>query len=384
MSTGDLYNPNYGQVFKISLTGQFTTISPAAALAAGVVEFVGPMIFGQDGNIYVTAWGGVAAGFLLKSTLSGVVSPFYTFCKQSGCPDSTNPTGIIQAPDGSFFGTTFHTIFHFQSAKPTCTNSAPPVITSIQSASAYGGYNYFASGSWLEIKGTNLADPADPCLTAATNPGQWTSGDFSGVNAPTWLDGISVNIDNKPAYIWYISPAQVNVQAPQDSTIANVSINATNCMGTSGPVTLPRRAAAPGLLAPSNYSSGGKTYLVATFASDGAYVLNTALGASFGLNARPAKSGDVVIAYGIGFGDVTPATLPGVIVQAVNTLASPVMVSFGTTPAAISYQGLAGGFVGLYEFFITVPAGLAPGDYQINVAQGGTALPQTFYLTIGN
>src|SRR6202041_124941 len=37
-----------------------------------------------------------------------------------------------------------------------------PAITSIDSASAFGGYAYFASGSWLEIKGVNLADPADP------------------------------------------------------------------------------------------------------------------------------------------------------------------------------------------------------------------------------
>jgi NHL repeat len=36
-----------------------------------------------------------------------------------------------------------------QAAGPAyaCTNAAPPVITSIDSASAYGGYSYFASGS---------------------------------------------------------------------------------------------------------------------------------------------------------------------------------------------------------------------------------------------
>jgi hypothetical protein len=81
----------------------------------------------------------------------------------------------------------------------TCTNTTPPVIRSVDSASGYGGYAYFASGTWLEIKGTNLADPADPRLTATTNPGQWTSADFSGSNAPTSLDGISVSVNGKPA-----------------------------------------------------------------------------------------------------------------------------------------------------------------------------------------
>jgi uncharacterized protein (TIGR03437 family) len=145
-----------------------------------------------------------------------------------------------------------------------------------------------------------------------------------------------------------------------------------------------RQALAPGFLAPSNYSAGDKRYLVTTFLSDGAYVLNTATGAAFGLNSRPAKPGDVIIAYGIGFGDVNPAIAPGVIVQQSNALVNPVAISFGSANATLSYSGLAGGFVGLYEFFITVPSGLADGDYQINATQSGTKVPQTFYLTVHN
>jgi uncharacterized protein (TIGR03437 family) len=271
-----------------------------------------------------------------------------------------------------------------QTAAYTCTNTTLPVITSIDSASAYGGYSYFASGSWLEIKGTNLADPADPRLTAATSPGQWTSSDFSGVNAPTVLDGISVSINGKPAYVWYLSPTQLNVQAPEDSTTGNVAITVTNCKATSSPFMLTRQALAPGLLAPTNYSAGGTQFMVATFASDGAYVLNTSAGAAFGLNSRPAKPGDLIIAYGIGFGDVTPSILPGVIVQQSNALVNPVAIFFGSTNATFSYSGLAGSFVGLYEFYITVPAGLADGDYRINVTQSGTTVPQTMYLTVHN
>jgi uncharacterized protein (TIGR03437 family) len=266
----------------------------------------------------------------------------------------------------------------------TCTNTTPPVITFVDSASGYGGYSYFTSGSWLEIKGSNLADPADPRLSAATNPGQWTATDFSGVNAPTVLDGISVKIDGKPAYMWYLSPGQLNVQAPQDSTLGNVAITVTNCKATSAPVMLPRRALAPGLLAPSNYSAGGTPYMIATFLSDGAYVLNTSTGAAFGLRSRPAKPGDVIIAYGIGFGDVTPSILPGVIVQQGNSLTNPVTFAFGSTNATLGYSGLAGAYVGLYEFFITVPSPLADGDYQINVTQNGIKVPQTMYLTVHN
>lgn len=265
-----------------------------------------------------------------------------------------------------------------------CTNTATPVITSIESASAYGGYPYFASGSWLEIKGSNLADPSDPRLTAAVNPGQWTSADFNGVNAPVKLDGISASINNKPVYIWYLSPGQINVQAPEDSAIGNVNITVTNCNATSAPFTLERQLLAPGLLAPTNYTVGGKPYMVATFTSDGAYVLDTTAGAAFGLVSRPAKPGDVIIAYGIGFGDVTPSILPGVVVGESNAVSNSVTVSFGSTPANLPYAGLAGNFVGLYEFYITVPSGLANGDYQIIASQNGAQLPQTMYLTVHN
>ena len=264
-----------------------------------------------------------------------------------------------------------------------CTNTVPPVITSVDSASAYGGYAYFASGSWLEIKGTNLADPADPRLTSATDPGQWTAADFTGSNAPTVLDGVSVSINGKPAYVWYLSTGQLNVQAPEDTANGNVAITVTNCKATSSLTMFARRALAPGFLAPSNYTAGGTQYMVATFASDGAYVLNTSTGAAFGLKSRPAKSGDLIVAYGIGFGDVTPSILPGVIVGASNALVNPITVSFGPPPATLSYSGLAGSFVGLYEFYITVPS-LANGDYQINVMQSGTVVPQTMYLTVQN
>jgi hypothetical protein len=127
------------------------------------------------------------------------------------------------------------------------------------------------------------------------------------------------------------------VQAPQDTATGNVAIAVTNCKATSSPVMFARRAIAPGFLAPLNYTANGTQYIVATFASDGAYVLTTS-GVAFGLNSRPAKPGDLIVAYGIGFGDVTTSAnqsiLPGVIVGQSNALINPIAVSFGSTPAA--------------------------------------------------
>ncbi len=382
-----------GRIFKITSGGTLATLySFGSAIQDGLVPLSG-LVQASDGNFYgVTSQGGLYGfGTIYQMTPAGAVTIVHSFDSADGSSPSAQ---LFQAADGSLYGTTASggsngvgTVFRLQlpAQQPyTCTNSAPPVISSINSASAYGGYAYFASGSWLEIKGSNLADPNDPRLSAATNPGQWTASDFSGGVAPTVLDGISVSINGKAAYVWYLSPTQLNVQAPEDSATGNVAVTVTNCKATSAAFQFARQPLAPGLLAPSQFSSGSTQYMVATFASDGAYVLSTSLGASLGLNSRPAQPGDQIVAYGIGFGDVTPSILPGMVVQQSNTLVNPVTFSFGSANAALAYDGLAGGFVGLYEFYITVPAGLASGDYPIEVTENGVRLPQTLFLTVGS
>jgi uncharacterized protein (TIGR03437 family) len=347
-------NGNDGTVFKMTPTGVLTTLYSFGATPTDGLFPDGGLAQGADGNFYGTTLrgGNNGPGILFRITPAGVLTSLYSFTGGAGGDGSNNtllqasdgnfygtstvdgasnqgaifqitpsgafqiihafdladggqPNGLIQTADGNIYGTTkiggtqlfikAGTVFRVSLSLPvryTCTNTAPPVITSVDSASAYGGYPYFASGSWLEIKGTNLADPADSR--------QWTTSDFTGLNAPTVLDGVSVSINGKPAYVWYLSPTQLNVQAPEDPAIGSVAIAATNCNATSVPFLFAKQALAPGLL---NYSAGGKQYMVATFASDGAYVLNTSVGAAFGLNSRPAKPGDLIIAYGIGFGD---------------------------------------------------------------------------------
>jgi uncharacterized protein (TIGR03437 family) len=137
-------------------------------------------------------------------------------------------------------------------------------------------------------------------------------------------------------------------------------------------------ASAPGMLAPASFIIGGKQYLVAQFA-DGTYVLNT--NAIPGVASRPAKPNETITVYGIGFGDTSPAFGPGIIVNALNALAAPLKISFGNTAATTSYAGLAPNYVGLDQFNITVP-NVADGDYPINVTLNGTALQQSFFLTV--
>jgi len=253
-----------------------------------------------------------------------------------------------------------------------CTQSLP-VIDKVVSAKGFGGLSTFTSGSYLEITGSNLAGTTS----------EWLGSDFTGNNAPTTVQGTSVSINGKAGFVSYVSPSQVNVQAPADTSLGPVGITVTNCSGTSSPATLNRAAIAPGMLAPGLdlsqfFNVGGKQFLVATFGAQALYVGNTTMIPGL---SQPAKPGDSIWLYGIGFGDVQGGA-PGVIAPGGTTLNTPVTISFGQTPATITYKGLYPSFVGLNLFIVTVP-NVPDGDYQINVTANGQPLQQpAAFLTV--
>jgi uncharacterized repeat protein (TIGR03803 family) len=100
-----------GQVFRMTPDGKLTTIYSFCSqpnCADGADPFSAP-ILGSDGNLYgVMAAGGNVngTGTFYRLTLDGQFTKLYTFCSSPGCPDGVFPTGVIQASDGNFYGTT--------------------------------------------------------------------------------------------------------------------------------------------------------------------------------------------------------------------------------------------------------------------------------------
>lgn len=88
----------------------------------------------------------------------------------------------------------------------------------------------------------------------------WTSSDFSGSNLPVSLDGVSVAINGKPAFVEYISPTQINAIAPDGSAIGHVPLQVTTPQGPSYSATVLTQALSPALFA---YQSGATTYAAA-------------------------------------------------------------------------------------------------------------------------
>ena len=252
---------------------------------------------------------------------------------------------------------------------PQVTISNPPTISAVVSASGFNPNAGLASGTWLEIYGTNLS----------TTSRGWAASDFSGSNAPTSLDGVSVTVDGVPAYVDYVSPGQVNVQAPDDpNTGAGVQVVVTNSAGQSNGFSMQKNSIAPAVLAPSSFNTQGHQWIVALH-SDQSYVGKTGL--LNGLTFRPAKVGETIVIYGIGFGPVTPSTPAGVIATQATSLQTQPNFRFGQTPATLVYSGLAPNFVGLYQFNVTVP-NVGAGDMPLNIDIGGVTLNQNCYITV--
>jgi uncharacterized protein (TIGR03437 family) len=218
--------------------------------------------------------------------------------------------------------------------------------------------------SWISIKGANLS----------TTTNTWDKAIVDG-KLPTELDGVTVSVGGRPAYIYYVSPTQVNVLAP-DVGIGSLPVSVRNSLGTSTAAS-----AMSNRFMPAFFLWPGKQ-AVATRHPDGGYAVKN--GTFPGTTTTPAKPGDVIVLWGTGFGPTTPAapvgsvTLPGVRYDVVN----PVTVTVGGIPAEVIGAALSSGFVGLYQIAIVVPAGAPNGDLAVVATVSGAQSPAGVTLSV--
>jgi uncharacterized protein (TIGR03437 family) len=252
-------------------------------------------------------------------------------------------------------------------------------LDNILSASAFGGFTSVAPGSWMELYGSGLS----------SSTRQWGGSDFVGTKAPTSLDNVKVTIGGQSAFVYYISPTQVNAQVPSNVGTGSQAVVVTNNGNASPSRSITVNDLQPGLLAPGSFAVNGKQYVVALFpdsTQNGPFVLPP--NAISGVASRYTKPGDKLVIYGVGFGPVKDSggnDIPaGTVVTVANSLAKSFGMTIGGQPVSFDYAGLAPNFVGLYQFNITVPNvpnnDLTPLTYTLN----GTAGTQTLYLAVHN
>lgn len=226
--------------------------------------------------------------------------------------------------------------------------SAPltPVVTSVSNSAS--GAPGTSGSSLITIQGSNLSK---------TTRG-WAASDFVGGSLPTQLDGVSVMVNGLAAYPNYISPTQINIVTPDDSTTGPVLVTVSNSQGTSKAFTVTKSDPMPA------FFTVGSKYISATHAN-GTPVGPPSLGSGF----TPAAPGETIQLYGTGFGAVVmPAG--AAVLAAPSMVVNQVTVTFDGFPAAVSYAGLIAN--GLDQVNVTVPSGpFADSDMLVQATVSG-------------
>jgi uncharacterized protein (TIGR03437 family) len=220
-----------------------------------------------------------------------------------------------------------------------------------------------APNTWISIFGTNLASGSRA----------WSGSDFIDSRLPVQLDGVSVSIGGKPAYVAYISPTQLNVLVPDLGPSGTYEIQATTPLGKTNSVSMPATQFAPALF---RFDAAGGRYAAAVH-SDGTYVGDPALLA--GMGAMPARPGEIISLYGSGFGPVMDKTDIGGLIPAPQNLANTAALRIGGLNATVKYAGLVGS--GLVQLNVEMPK-LADGDQPVTGSIGGVTLQGNTLITV--
>ena len=363
-----------GNITTFAGTGSYGNLGDGGAATSATLSYPYGVAADAFGNVFIADAGNQKIRVVSNGNIATYAGTGTAGYSGDGGPpvdaNFANPTGVaVNAAGNLFIADNANSRIRLIAPAPT---PATPSIAAggVVSASGFGDFSSIAPGSWIEIYGSNLAADSRP----------WNASDFVGLNAPISLDGTSVTIGGESAFVSYISPGQVNVQAPSNLATGPLPVIVNTAAGASAPVTVPVKATSPGLLAPAQFSVGGKQYAVAALSGPSTYALPA--GAIAGVASQPVQPGASITLYGIGFGPVTGNVPAGQIAQVANSLTLPLTVLIGGTQAQVTYAGSAPASVGLYQFNVTVPNVAAGSAVPLTFTLGGIPGTQTLYIAV--
>jgi uncharacterized protein (TIGR03437 family) len=255
-------------------------------------------------------------------------------------------------------------------------SSLAPVSPAISLvANAEGESPTIAPNTWVEVKGSNLA-PAGVSSTACAPGYCWQSSDFVNNQLPTKLQGVSVTLNGENAFVYYISPGQINILTPPDLAAGPVTVQVNNNGVASATFTAQAQT-----LSESFFVINGGPYVVAAHLNTSfctapiAGVCLVGPATLYPGYSTPAQPNETIVIYANGFGSTTTPVVSGAETQSGNLPSFPT-IQIGTGTANVGFAGLIS--PGLYQFNVTVPASAQPGDNTIQATyMGQTTLAGT-------
>ncbi len=217
---------------------------------------------------------------------------------------------------------------------------------------ATGAEEPVAQGDVVSIYGSQFA----PVGTFAVN---------ASTPLATTLAGTQVLVNNVPAPLYFMSPGQINFQIPYGASTSQLSTVQVVSGLTAGECgrSLSVSPVVPRLL--PGFISG---YGAIVNGTDNSLTFPTGTVVP-GFTTHPAKPGDTIVIYAIGFGQTTPPAVEGQAAPSTAPLQSisNVNVIFGggfngsSVTAKPAFAGLTPTLVGLYQVNVVVPANVTVG-----------------------
>jgi uncharacterized protein (TIGR03437 family) len=178
---------------------------------------------------------------------------------------------------------------------------------------------------------------------------------------PTEVESTRVLVNDKAAPLYYVSANQINFQVPYDTPTGTAIVRVERGGQRGNPVSMQIGRSSPRLLRLTVNDHG------IAVNQDGSFPIPR----TPGLNSRPARVGETLTMYAIGFGQTDPPVQSGAAapVSPLGNAPGRFRVLFGTPgpfagPIEVTplYAGLTPNFVGLYQVNVTIPENAPRGN----------------------
>jgi len=322
---------------------------------------VAGLVQAANGNFYGTTIAGGApcianvagCGTVFKITPSGTLTTLYSFCSQSGCPDGDSPqTGLVQATDGNFYGTTvaggangYGTIFKI-TPSGMLTTLYSPLYGSAGLVQATDG-NFYGTGA---ANFFSLSVGLGPFVKTLPTSGK--VGAAVQILGTNLTGATSVTFNGTAAAFTVISPSLISTTVPTGAATGQVQVKTPIGTLLSNAAFVVQAPLPPFTVA---LSTAGQVEPFAAQSIVSAYV--SASGADLATGTASASSLPL------------PTSLDGTTVTVTDSAGAARLASlFYVSPLQVNFE---------------IPAGTAVGTASVSIqSQSGTA--QTATIQIGN